>query len=158
MVGLWRSEKTWKLFCTVFSLIQVEVSSIIVPTLFNFRLPREFIDLSVVSVIRIRAGVRCEPRISAGRWDSIGGRWWDKVEELQTRLRGAVVGAGATAVLLLGTQVSNSLWVLISLRKKTPVCVLAASQGLWRVQMMWCICRRFTHWSISYDCEIPWFF
>ena len=69
-------------------------------------------------MISIQARVRCEPRISAGRWDSVGGRWSDNVEELQTRLRGAVVGARATAVLLLGTQVSNSLWVLISLRKK----------------------------------------
>jgi len=57
------------------------------------------------------------------------------VEELQTRLRGAVVDARATTVPLLGTHVSYSLWVLISLCKKTPVCVLAASQGLWRVQM-----------------------
>lgn len=82
--------------CTVFSLIQVEVSSIIVPTLFKSTSDsKEFIDLSVVSVIRIRAGVRCGPEfllvggLHGRQVVRQGGGTPDQAQE-------TVVGAGAT--------------------------------------------------------------
>lgn len=50
------------------------------------------------------------------------------MEEPQTRLRRAGVGARATRVLFLGIYVSYPLWVLFSLHKK-PLCFLGHLSG-----------------------------